>query len=721
MNKKKPKGILKKRNSKTHKRNSVSASNGNNINLTNQKLPENFFENVMEMEMELENEFNYDRMRCLFQLYSAAIQYYSLNEPAKVKPFQNRMENYLTQKDTLKNLSKFNHEQKIGTQFESNNNEKVKNESNSDNNLPIPNYLPKVRGRAKTKFKIKSKEIKKDDIKNQVKEILKDVVILMKIDKKNLRDIINDELLKQKENFLERYQEKKAFMSWNNNRRKTVSVKFGRKNPLFFKSGKFFPKSKKNKNDTSSDIDLSKLQGNEEDFLKLLNEIDGGKSNLNDSDDSSGSIIGDSYKGVESSEEEEEEEEEESEEEEEEEEESEEDSDKKDNEKENDKSINNKSFNKSENEEEINKKNDRKLNKSKDYIINKFKVINEIDEKDEFEQNKKEIKNMKNNIQENIETRNKKINSSKYLPILKLPPAEEEEVKKEIQHTTKKGVVKEKEKKEKKDKMEENNDSSDDEDSEDSEDSENSEDSEDKAKKEKNKIKLVDIIKELDTEQPNTESISVMKKSLDEENAIRKQGLDEEIKKIIGEKLEKIDDLCEGSYIGYVGYDSNFTSTKSLPGVTKKINLEQFPENIQEAFIQIQNKISKFEDSLNRHFYTEMFDNFYIKLKELYDEKYQKYIKVNDEYHSSMKENEFLIDSSDNMSNIEKIQMQNIMDCLKEEQKDQIDEIIDEYNKKINTLKNEFKQNLFKNNVGMQLIEEQLKLDVYTMINNAFY
>jgi hypothetical protein len=383
MDKKHPKGILKKRNSKHKKRNSGSAPNNNNINLANHKLPENFFENVMEMEMELDYEFNYDRLRCLFQLYSTAIQYYSLNEPTKVKPFQNRMEHYLTQKDTLKNLTKFNQEQKIGTQFNLNEDTNTNDNNNSDNNLPIPSYLPKVRGRAKTKFKIKSKEIKKDDIRNQVKEILKDVVILMKIDKKNLRDIINDELLKQKENFLERYHEKKAFMSWNNNRRKTVSIKFGRKNPLFFdkkfkfdKSGKFLPKSKKNKNDTSSDIDLSKLQNeNEEDFLKLLNEIDGGKSNLNDSGDSSGSIIGDSYKGVESSEEEEEEEE--SEEEESEEEESEEEDDKKDNE---NKSANNKSINKSENEEE-NKK-EGKLNKSKDYIINKFKVINEIDEKD---------------------------------------------------------------------------------------------------------------------------------------------------------------------------------------------------------------------------------------------------------------------------------------------------------------------------------------------------
>ena len=116
-----------------------------------------------------------------------------------------------------------------------------------------------------------------------------------------------------------------------------------------------------------------------------------------------------------------------------------------------------------------------------------------------------------------------------------------------------------------------------------------------------------------------------------------------------------------------------------------------------------------------------MFDSLYIKLKELYDEKYKKYIKVNDEYHSNIKENEFIMESDDNMDEMEKIGIQNIIDCLKEEQKDQIDQILDEYNKKINTLKNDYKRNLFEKNIGIQLIEEQLKLDFYTMVNNAFY
>ena len=73
------------------------------------------------------------------------------------------------------------------------------------------------------------------------------------------------------------------------------------------------------------------------------------------------------------------------------------------------------------------------------------------------------------------------------------------------------------------------------------------------------------------------------------------------------------------------------------------------------------------------------------------------------------------------MDEKEKIRIQNIIESLKEEEKDQIDKIIDEYNNNINNLISDFKQNSIKKNIGIQLIEEQLKLDIITMINDSFY
>ena len=67
------------------------------------------------------------------------------------------------------------------------------------------------------------------------------------------------------------------------------------------------------------------------------------------------------------------------------------------------------------------------------------------------------------------------------------------------------------------------------------------------------------------------------------------------------------------------------------------------------------------------------------------------------------------------------MEIQQIIDSLKEEQKDQIDKITDEYNELIDKKIVEFKQTFFKKDIGINLMEEQLKLEIYTMINEAFY
>ena len=94
---------------------------------------------------------------------------------------------------------------------------------------------------------------------------------------------------------------------------------------------------------------------------------------------------------------------------------------------------------------------------------------------------------------------------------------------------------------------------------------------------------------------------------------------------------------------------------------------------------------------------------------------------VNNEYHSSITENEYLLENDENLTEEKKTEIQSIIDSLKEEQKDQIDKIVDEYNNNIILLINEFKQNSFRKNTSVQLLEEQLKLDIYSIINESFY
>ena len=125
--------------------------------------------------------------------------------------------------------------------------------------------------------------------------------------------------------------------------------------------------------------------------------------------------------------------------------------------------------------------------------------------------------------------------------------------------------------------------------------------------------------------------------------------------------------------------------------------------------------------NLKNNLYKDILDKFFISLKDLYDLRYKKYIEIKNEYHSSITENEFLLESEeDNLDENKKREIKQIIETLKEELQYQIDKISDEFNGIINMKINEFKINVFKN-IDIQLIEEKLKLDIFSIINEAFY
>ena len=613
-----------------------------NLNVMNNKLPDNFFEKLINAEMELEEEFSQDKLSDLFQLYLAAIQYYSTKDLQKVKEYKNRMENHLTEESTLKNLSKINIKKYK---------DKVK-----DYYFPSNKQL-KVRGRAKTIFKYKSGKISNDEIRKKVKLILEDVLILMKIDKDNMKKIIKKELKKQRNNFIIKLRKKNTFINTRITRIKTIHIKKPitpdrlrrrksleiEKNKKFEKSGRYLPKYP-NINDESSEFDDNKTQdnGNDTDFKKLYEDVEGRKSRKDDSnsDDSNSesSIIGDDYQEYDISKVE-------------------------DDEKSHGSNYNNPS--------------------SKFASKSTLPIIKETDENEENINNPKpknnlmDINMLRNYIEQFISTRKIKRSSSKYLPKLKLSLEEERDKNEEKEE-------KELQSKEKK----ENNDTN-------------------------------NIINDKKQDFPN-KMPAQKRKSIVEENIIREIDLDNEITNVIKEKIQSLENLLDDIDSGS---ESNFTSTTSLPSVnaSKIANIDQIPAVYQPIFIKVEEKIKSYSEGLNTNYYNEIFNNFSLKLKEIYDAKYEKYIQINNEYHSSIKENEFNLENEEKMNETEKNRIQSIIESLKEEEKDQIDKIIDEYNNKISIAIDDFKHNCFKKNVGFQLQQEQLKLDIYTIINEAFY
>jgi len=200
------------------------------------------------------------------------------------------------------------------------------------------------------------------------------------------------------------------------------------------------------------------------------------------------------------------------------------------------------------------------------------------------------------------------------------------------------------------------------------------------------------------------------------ENVRENQKLDDEIVKVLEEKMGKIENLTNNDKGDEEASEGGNDDIKK-----DHFSFDDIPSKFQETYTEIDIKMNRYVNDLNSHFFKSTFEVFSNELKDLYEKKYKKYIEVNDEYHTSIKEKEFLLENDEDLNENQKNEILQIIDSLKEEQKDQIDKIIDEYNHLIDSKINEFKRTAFKNDCEINLIEEQLKLDIYTMINEAFY
>ena len=215
------------------------------------------------------------------------------------------------------------------------------------------------------------------------------------------------------------------------------------------------------------------------------------------------------------------------------------------------------------------------------------------------------------------------------------------------------------------------------------------------------------------------------KKSIvDEENVIRNISLDDEIQKIVEEKMKKLENLNSTDKDNKIDDDSSDdeASNNAENQIQQtKVNIDDIPVKFQETYTEVEIVMDRYVKDLNKHFYKDSFEIFTLELKDLYDKKYNKYIEVNKEYHNSIKEKEYQLDNDENLNEEKKAEIQQIIDSLKEEQKDQIDKITDEYNELIDKKISDYKMTFFKKDCEINLMEEQLKLDIYTMINESFY
>ena len=574
--------------------------NKSGYNITSISLPKNFFENLLILEMDLEEEFSTEKLIQLVQQYSNAIEYYTEENPIKAKAYQNRMEYLLTNKDTLMKLKRQNENM---------------NNNNGENNANIKFSKNKERkDKINMNIKLEQEKIKHGDITTKLNKVLSSN---KKDDNKiSGKNIIKDDLEKQNLNWKEKLRLKK----------------------LHSKSSLLNKNKIKNNND---DLEISKF--------KCLSE----NLNMNRDDD------------------------------------------------------------------KIDKKKKEKIKENEELIKNiiiteKNNDNNIIEDKNEKGENKEKENNNENNeniilVEEEMKKEDKKEDKNVEEKIIEEESKEKEKDKNEIKE----------EKKENTENLDQN-------------------------------INITKLTEENSKPQENNNPISLgnsnenkiasiilSSPSNEQIDNLVKINPDEEITKSIDSQINSLQNIIsnlskklpsnneaeneEEEESEFSNSNKNMIIIKNTSNTNNSSLIEKIPLKFKEAFSSVEKNILKYMNDFNLFFYKEIFEQFSSGLKDLYEMKYKKYIEIRNEYHNQIIENEYLLETEDKLTNEKKEEYQQTIESLKEEQQHQIDVIEDEFNKKIMDKISEFKINSFKKNSGIQLLEEKVKLDIYSLINEAFF
>ena len=611
-------------------------------NMVSTTLPKNFFEGLLILEMELNDEFTMEKLLNLVNQYSLAIEFYLETDPMKAKAYQNRMEYLLTNKDTLVQLQR----QKMRKNNENNN----ENEKNAKIIRRSTQF-----NKTKTYVKLKQEDIKSEDISKKVNKVL-DTGNLKDDEKKNVINLIEEDIKKQDESWKNKYKRKKK-----NKLRNSTKVNLG--GALLLKK-KFF-------GDKKSDLSLkSSYSGDLSKKNKKENNLSAGGLYEIKEDNNIIEEEKEEAKGKENG---------------------------KMEQKENNNIIEAKK--EEEKEEKIQEeKKDEENNKDEDNNNFNLDDLKEVGEEKIEEENKiEEKKEEENKIEEKKEEGNKIVEEKK-----------EEENKIVEEKKEEENVINTNEK-------EEDN-------------------------------KEINILESFD---PNSLPSTMNRTSILDEDMIRKIKPDDEISKSIEDQIKYLQNMVSNLEAKDTNNkndndndneedeenEDNKDSEKDIININKtkekdnkddkkelmdsKIN--QIPAKFQSAYYQVESLMNEYMNDFNEFYYKEIFEQFSSQLRELYELKYKKYIEIRNEYHTQIKENEYLLDNDENLNEEKKTEIQQTIDSLNEEQQHQIATIEDEFNRKIVDKISEFKLNSFKKNSGIQLMEEQVKLDIYSLINDSFY
>jgi len=132
-------------------------------------------------------------------------------------------------------------------------------------------------------------------------------------------------------------------------------------------------------------------------------------------------------------------------------------------------------------------------------------------------------------------------------------------------------------------------------------------------------------------------------------------------------------------------------------------------------FQDIKSSIQNFMKEYSTVYHQNVFHKFKTQSKKIMEEKFKKYSEVSESYFGQIKEVEFILDAEDDLERQTPLKL--IIESLKEEQQHELELIEDQYEDLYENCYTSYK-NQAKTNSGIQLLEEKLRLEIYSQINN---
>ena len=180
--------------------------------------------------------------------------------------------------------------------------------------------------------------------------------------------------------------------------------------------------------------------------------------------------------------------------------------------------------------------------------------------------------------------------------------------------------------------------------------------------------------------------------------------------------LSSIDDSFDNENTDHLNININARTSQLFEAIDSNGNIG--PKQ-QKGFLEIKELLDNYVNNFNTFFYNELFSRFAKQTKALMDEKFNKYIEITKMYQNQIQDIKSQMNEISNVDSQEYKALENAIESLKEEQRNELDVIEDEYNQKIDNAQKHFRQNEFKTHPGVLLLEEQFRLNMCNKISDT--